>query len=209
MSVTSSSFSSSKVRSVFGSWRKAASPASTDVEAQVVVGTNESFDTALPLPIPTAHIRDSRTRLEAEEGTDPVDDFFGVVHSSPRPTRTGTRDSRHDGALERDTLPPPYASVSELPAYTAAAEPQTLAKYFFLFGFLFPLFWLAGSLILVSSLRAPAEWEIEKTEAEREQLIADMRRMEVKWAKRCLLALSVLLLAIAVVVVSVVFATRQ
>ncbi|KAH9939876.1 hypothetical protein B0H21DRAFT_780505 [Amylocystis lapponica] len=177
MSVTSSSFSSSKVRSVFGSWRNA-SPASTDVEAQVV-------------------------------GTDPVDDFFGVVRSSPRPTRTGTRDSRHDDALERDTPPPPYASVSELPAYTAAAEPQTLAKYFFLFGFLFPLFWLAGSLILVSSLRAPAGWESEKTEAEREQLIADMRRTEVKWAKRCLLALSVLVLAIGSVVVSVVLPTLR
>lgn len=52
-----------------------------------------------------------------------------------------------------------------------------------------------GVLILISPLRAPtaadaeAAWLPEKTEAEREEIIARMRKTEVKWAKRCLWAL--------------------
>ena len=58
-----------------------------------------------------------------------------------------------------------------------------------------------GSLILLSPLRAPvaptdadteAAWMPEKTEAEREQIITQMRKVEVKWATRCLWALVVL-----------------
>jgi hypothetical protein len=58
-----------------------------------------------------------------------------------------------------------------------------------------------GALILLSPLRAPsaptdadteAAWLPEKTEAEREQIIAQMRKVEVKWAIRCLWALAVL-----------------
>ena len=57
-----------------------------------------------------------------------------------------------------------------------------------------------GALILFSPLRAPtaptdadteAAWLPEKTEAEREQIIARMRKVEVKWAIRCLWALVV------------------
>ena len=35
---------------------------------------------------------------------------------------------------------------------------------------MFPLFWVAGALILLSPLRAPEEWALSKTEAEREEL---------------------------------------
>jgi hypothetical protein len=65
----------------------------------------------------------------------------------------------------------------------------------------FPPFWIMGALILLSPLRAPsaptdadteAAWLPEKTEAEREQIIAQMREVEVKWAIRCLWALAVL-----------------
>lgn len=73
---------------------------------------------------------------------------------------------------------------------------------------MFPLFWLAGALILISPLRAPEEWELTKTEAERQELIDSMRRTEIKWAKRCLIALSVLSIAIAVIVLAAVFLTR-
>ena len=73
---------------------------------------------------------------------------------------------------------------------------------------MFPLFWVAGALILLSPLRAPEEWALSKTEAEREELIASMRRTEIKWARRCLIALSVLILIVLAVVLAVIFARR-
>lgn len=60
-----------------------------------------------------------------------------------------------------------------------------------------------GALILLSPLRAPsapadadteAAWMPDKTEVEREQIIARMRKVEVKWAMRCLWALVALTL---------------
>lgn len=73
---------------------------------------------------------------------------------------------------------------------------------------MFPLFWVAGALILLSPLCAPEEWALSKTEAEREELIASMRRTEIKWARRCLVALSVLILLVLAVVLAVIFARR-
>lgn len=51
-----------------------------------------------------------------------------------------------------------------------------------------------GAFILVSPLRAPPTspseaWLPEKTEAERQAIIAKMRSAELKWARRCLWAL--------------------
>jgi len=75
--------------------------------------------------------------------------------------------------------------------------------YLFKFGFLFPLFWLAGIFILVSPLQAPENWEPTKTEAEREELIQLMRRTEKKWATRCFAAFSLfLVIAIAVAIIA-------
>ena len=72
---------------------------------------------------------------------------------------------------------------------------------------MFPLFWVAGALILLSPLSAP-DWELSKSEIEREELIESMRRTEVKWAKRCLLALSVFVVVAVVLVLSILFAVR-
>lgn len=51
-----------------------------------------------------------------------------------------------------------------------------------------------GAIILMSPLRAPeaseaAAWMPEKTESERQNIIAQMRKVEVKWAHRCVWAL--------------------
>ena len=73
----------------------------------------------------------------------------------------------------------------------------------------FPLFWVAGALILLSPLSAPPDWELSKSEIEREELIESMRRTEVKWAKRCLLALSVFVVVAVVLVLSILFAVRS
>lgn len=56
----------------------------------------------------------------------------------------------------------------------------------------FPPFWLLGALILASPLRAPVDFEPTKTDAERQELVGAMRKVELKWAKRCAWALVVL-----------------
>ncbi|KAF8912153.1 hypothetical protein CPB84DRAFT_1812276 [Gymnopilus junonius] len=131
----------------------------------------------------------------------PMDLAFGYTLLSSR-----TLESRHDERRESiaDVAPPPpYAEEPEipLPGYSVRApEPVTLAMYLFFFGFLFPPFWAFGAFILFSPLREPPSttedntpaWMPEKTEEERKQIIATLRAVELKWAKRCLCALAVL-----------------
>lgn len=73
----------------------------------------------------------------------------------------------------------------------------------------FPLFWLAGSLILLSPLRAPEDWESSKPEVERQEIIESMRRTELKWARRCLVALSLFTLVVISTVLSVFLIMRS
>ncbi|KAH8097010.1 hypothetical protein BXZ70DRAFT_895291 [Cristinia sonorae] len=192
MAATTANASTS--RTVFGVWRPTPAPSATtvDLEAQIITGEQISF----PSPPP---------RVSTTDSTDPIDDFFGV-------SRRGTQNSRHDSvarpayfaedADEAELAPPPYAEASELPSYAAVAEPPTLAMYLFKFGFLFPLFWFAGIIVLISPLNAPENWEPTKTEAERQELIELLRRTERKWAKRCLWA-SLILSVIAGVITAI------
>ncbi|PPQ84462.1 hypothetical protein CVT26_007393 [Gymnopilus dilepis] len=129
---------------------------------------------------------------------DPLDASFGYTLSSSR-----THESRHDEhrlSLSSEVAPPPYAAEAgiPLPEYSLRApEPVTLAMYLFFFGFLFPPFWFFGAFILCSPLREPPTssedgtpaWMPEKTEEERKEMIANLRAVELKWAKRCLYAL--------------------
>lgn len=64
-------------------------------------------------------------------------------------------------------------------------------------------------MILLSPLSAPTDWEAGKPAQEREELIASMRRTEVKWARRCLVALLVFCLVVVALVLGVVFALRS
>ncbi|OAX34360.1 hypothetical protein K503DRAFT_794199 [Rhizopogon vinicolor AM-OR11-026] len=111
-------------------------------------------------------------------------------------------------ALQRHT-PPPYSREGEfekLPAYNACPcpssddEPITLARYLFVYGFFFPVFWIVGVAIIFSPLRPTPEWEVGKSEEERQRLLAAMRVSELKWAKRSLYALVSLLVIIIVLV---------
>ncbi|CCM03999.1 uncharacterized protein FIBRA_06156 [Fibroporia radiculosa] len=192
--VASSSFT---IPAIFSTWHQAS--AAYDVEAQVIVGAHEEFSAPSLSSPPTALTR-SLSR------TDPIDDFFGATRS-PR----GTLDSRHDAMSlpnHCDDVPPPYSRSSEPPAYSRFAEHPTLAMYLFKFGFLFPLFWLAGALILLSPLRAPEDWEETKTEAERQELLRSMRRTEIKWAKYCLAAFA-LFAAVVISVVVIVWSVKR
>ena len=58
---------------------------------------------------------------------------------------------------------------------------------------MFPLFWIIGSCILLTPLSTPAPpsdadveaaWMPEKTPEERARIVAHIRSVEVKWAKR-------------------------
>ncbi|KAI0689563.1 hypothetical protein BC835DRAFT_1368612 [Cytidiella melzeri] len=171
-----------------------------DLEAQtptVVVGRYEPGPSTYIVLPPPAVAHSLRTSTSVEQGTDPIDAFFGVSRS-PRGTQDSRHDDRHLVAYQDDVPPPPYADATDLPSYTSVAEPPTLAMYLFKFGFLFPLFWLAGLFVLLCPLTPPENWEPTKTEAERQELLGLLRRTEVKWARRSLIALSLFsLIAIA------------
>lgn len=83
-------------------------------------------------------------------------------------------------------------------------EREKIADLLFLV--FFP-FWIFGAIILLLPLRAPqsahaAPWLPEKTDVERQQIITELRSVEVKWAKRCLYALCALSVTIAVVAIT-------
>ncbi|KAJ6466541.1 hypothetical protein C8R47DRAFT_1153613 [Mycena vitilis] len=168
--------------------------------------STSSFATpsAFAVPAPSAAVTHLERSSSVQSTTNPVDDFFGYALASSR-----TRDSRHDRRISAaDSLaPPPYL---EAPEYTETArEPDTLAMYLFKFGFLFPPFWIMGVIVLLSPLRAPpaatpsAAWLPEKTDAERQVIINRMRTAELKWAKRCLYALTAFVLVAVVVALAI------
>ncbi|SJL10549.1 uncharacterized protein ARMOST_13936 [Armillaria ostoyae] len=127
----------------------------------------------------------------------PVDDLGYNFSLSP------TRQSRHDHRTSVE-MPPSYleSDPAPPPEYTQKDEPVTLAMYLFKFGFLFPPFWIMGAFILCSPLHEPSSspsdaWLPDKTDAEKQLIISRLRKAEVKWARRSLFAL-VLLLVVGV-----------
>jgi len=178
------------------------SEASTSFITQNTSSGTIAASPSVPMPVLTHEIR---TPSQVSPPIDPMDDFFGYTLSSTR-----THDSRHDSEV-----PPPYVEESNLPEYTPYAEPVTLAMYLFKFGFLFPPFWIFGAFILFSPLREPPAasdsvpaWMPEKTEAERLQIIAEMRKVELKWARRSLYALLVTIVLATAAAVAVIRNSR-
>lgn len=133
----------------------------------------------------------------------------------------------------RDDPPPSYQQTTneeQLPAYPgdSGAEPVTLAKYLFNYGFseimlalevgqsltiflpvvFFP-FWLAGAVILWSPLKHTEDWEIGKPAEERTRLLRLHRTTELKWARRCLWAMLIMLATIMAVVLVLVVMYRR
>ncbi|KDQ60417.1 hypothetical protein JAAARDRAFT_153034 [Jaapia argillacea MUCL 33604] len=170
-----------------------------------------SQPSTLPVSLP-APPRAVATHSSSHSQTfDPIDDFFGTSSRASTSSR-GTHDSRHDdgaaSTFSTGDIPPPYepqhhydADVEMgLPAYDSQEEPATLAMYLFKYGFLFPPFWLLGAIILFLSLSAPSDFHPHKTEQERNEMLDVMRKTEVKWGRRCAVALLVLLLVVGVVV---------
>ncbi|KZV68358.1 hypothetical protein PENSPDRAFT_653286 [Peniophora sp. CONT] len=189
-----------------------------------------SADAMLPAPAPAFTIPARSTGARPASEANAVDLFFGVT---ARRDANGNTDSRHDerpaassvSSITKE-LPPAYiypvgATVNEfgeeeLPSYAQSAsadwergdgeerEPVTLAQYLFKFGFLCPLLWFLSFIILLSPLSAPADWESNKTPAQRARMLQRMRASEVRWARRSLLAATLLTAVIAAIVVIVV-----
>lgn len=67
-----------------------------------------------------------------------------------------------------------------------------------------PLLWFLSFIILLSPLSAPADWESNKTPAQRAVMLQRMRASEVRWARRSLLAATLLTAVIAAIIVIVV-----
>lgn len=157
------------------------------------MGSSEStisYTSDAPITPPAAY--HSAQQIQADQ----LANFFG----DSRKSRT------------RAVVPPPYSSdgESQLSTHEAkAAEPVTLARFMFIYGFMFPPFWIMGLIILGSELRPTPDWEAGKTEDEKVLLLAEMRKAEVKWAKRCIYALFTLITIICCIVMAVVFAKRR
>ncbi|KAG2743161.1 hypothetical protein P692DRAFT_20865995 [Suillus brevipes Sb2] len=193
---------SPRISSVVGKWRTTPIfPVDIDLEVQTVTGKHASF--TLPAATQIAHsaAAPTRTPQRNDNTTDPMDDFFGIIRTR------ATRESRHDSYVVPSRIsvawdgdaPPPYADA-EPPAYSSCrAEPVTLAMYLFRFGFLFPPFWVLGAIILLSPLKAPADFEPTKSEDERRELVHFMRDAEIKWAKRSAWALLIFLIVIGII----------
>ncbi|KAF9445990.1 hypothetical protein P691DRAFT_777171 [Macrolepiota fuliginosa MF-IS2] len=180
--------------------------------------TTPTVQTPLPL-----YTRDSfASSSSSVESNKPETDLhtFGYTF-----TASPNTDSRHDRRLsvtsEAQTLPPAYSESHKdvVPEYSATYEPATLAMYLFRFGFLFPPFWIMGALILFTPLRAPTStiqdeetgmgWLPEKTEAEKQAFISHIRKAELKWAKRCLVALVIFAVVVGIVAGAAVWATAK
>jgi len=215
------SFSSIFFAVVPASWRHAYSSSSSigvvDVEAQTVSGTRAPY--VLPAEPEQARVVPARTRPRTPYATatitsesltssttvadvNAMDDFLGGVTHVHESRRHDSSSSSNPDSVILEVLPPPPYVDTELPAYSLEPideEPDTLAKYMFTFGFLFPLFWILGAVILVSPLTLPRDLEPSKSREELELCERVIRAAEVKWAKRCAWALFTLLVLAAFV----------
>ncbi|KAG8737987.1 hypothetical protein FRC10_007427 [Ceratobasidium sp. 414] len=142
-----------------------------------------------------------------------IDNFFGAPASpvkKPKPA-VPKRSSRgqdelyaHVKASSQGTLaPPPY----EVPAHLApTAKPTTIARYLFLYGFLFPPFWVIGACILLSPLRSETQpsspKDLEASPSYQKAELGVARKTELVYARRCLIAAITFLALVVIVIVA-------
>lgn len=128
--------------------------------------------------------------------------------------------SRHRLTPKRRTRPPTPPSQSHrlsrcTSSNTDFVRPIPLvlcARTLIVLVLVFPFFWLAGAFILVNPLQLPTadeNWEPGKTEEEKAALLDLLRKTELKWARRCLAAVALLIVAICAGVLVGVLAMRS
>jgi hypothetical protein len=146
-SMASHKSSSSLMRTVMASWRSSThgdpekSTPSSPRKPRVV--------TSITSPA-SAHVREpTPTSPERAPWHGPLDDFFGCTPpvrlsqycEAQLPVLAHTRESTSGGQINFSSIdldveaPPPYNASGDLPAYSKAGEPKTLAKTLFQFGF--------------------------------------------------------------------------
>ncbi|KAK7446361.1 hypothetical protein VKT23_014567 [Stygiomarasmius scandens] len=153
----------------------------------------EACSSSLLSKLSRAITHDSRSASPTKSSS-PINDFSGwtFITSQDCESDTDSYSGSHSSSL------PPY---DETPEYSGKPEPVTLAMYLFRLGFLFPPLWILGAFILLSPLRScndsslPASWLPEKTEAERREITHRFRKVELKWARRCLYAVLITVVA--------------
>jgi len=134
--------------------------------------------------------------------------------SIPKPPRHNAP-AAYDFRLSRSSsasslAPPPYVnengSDEQVPEYGRQEEVKTMARALFLYGFLFPPFWILGSLILITPLTPDPSWHNTKPEEQIQVILQAMRTAERRWAWRCVIALCTLFFLIFIAVGSVLLA---
>jgi len=155
-----------------------------------------------PKPIESTSTSTSMTSYKNVEETPReflarFDDFLAA---SPKPKATAGRPGRE----KVSSLPPPYEEPTyPAPPYNEVQEPPTLPKYLFKYGFFFPPFWAIGAIVLAMKLEPAPPTECGKTAEEQAMELAILRRAEVRWSLRCLLAFTCFLLVIGGIVIGV------
>ncbi|KAH8114955.1 hypothetical protein DFH11DRAFT_1590666 [Phellopilus nigrolimitatus] len=141
-------------------------------------------------PSPPPHAQDVM-RMQYDQ----IGAFFGSQRSSQ-----SARTSRSSAAR---TLPPydPSGDTESLPSYSKIEEyDASLNRKLFIYGFLFFPLWIAG---IIAPFVRPHHDPTKDNRSKEDQQADDtsMRSVEMRWARRCGLALFVFIVLVAVAVV--------
>ncbi|KAG8872387.1 hypothetical protein FRB97_007698 [Tulasnella sp. 331] len=94
-------------------------------------------------------------------------------------------------------IPPP-------PAFGVRESPDTVSRSFFFYGFVFPLFWIMGSFVLVLKLHPIPEDLGGNPPSEQQDQLLLLRATEEKWAFRCLAASITFIIVLGVIIIVVI-----
>ncbi|KAG8850573.1 hypothetical protein FRB96_009664 [Tulasnella sp. 330] len=167
-----------------------------DLEMGDLTGTNAAITPSSPTP------------PQYDELPDRLGDFI----SPPEPTRArpsggrGCTSGTSSGTIATDVISPhrrvPY--LPPPPAFGVKQSPDTVSRTFFFYGFVFPLFWFMGSLVLVLKLHPIPEDCGGKPPSEQADQLLLLRAAEEKWAYRCLAASIVFIIGLGAVIIAVI-----
>ncbi|KAL0954542.1 hypothetical protein HGRIS_003507 [Hohenbuehelia grisea] len=146
------------------------------------MSNNTQFDYSNPAALPRPPV----ARLQFGEHAPSATRDLSQVY-----TEEGWRELYSMDPMINAEAPPAYQHVEEgLPPYSFKS-PKSLNRQFFIYGFLFPLLWLAGTVNLFIVLLSPSpvrckSWKGPKAQLDDFLLKKIIRDTEVRWGLRCL-----------------------
>ncbi|KAF8907968.1 hypothetical protein CPB84DRAFT_1843801 [Gymnopilus junonius] len=196
----------------YDSSRPYTSPAAAGVSSPAPAAPDLIYPSALTTP-PTTN--DTHTTPDSRNDVDPGLHDYVIAHDHggtavarriPEAFPTDLVSLRscngHPESLPAygENIPPGYTRGVE----SLRKEPHTLGRYLFKFGFIFPLFWLLGALMILyptSPLAQGTPWRPDEafnvwynhnilTEEDKMEFAKKMQEIERKWSKRCSMALA-------------------